>query len=444
MPSSSTRRIHLIDLVMAVLFCGLVVATFTSSAGIHVSNVSFLAAGAVAAVWYSLRYRRGAPTCSECGARFYPVKGTDVSKHCPHCGGPQSPIRQTSVRRSVVLCLIGLLLAISAMASLTFTLDLLPESDPSQPSRFAALSIAIVFAALSALLIAWLFATRSRSAQPSIDRICEACGKLIPAELPAPTVCPNCRSRKLTKDQLQKEHARGRRSTVLGLVIVAIAGIWSTAMLVRLVLISNDWASLFSNNWASLLACGTVSVGALYYSWAIFVFLLGSRRLRGIIGEPAILAKAQACAGEEGTVTRDGSATIWYSGPEDPVPMLRQENAVVHRRFAAILGETDIADPPLTILCFHTRATLLKFYKEVFPNVDFSAYLGVYLQQPWNVMTFCTEQVPGRLDDPNSLARSLYSTVLLEQVFGPLSASWLQAGIVRALGAGAAAVNSPA
>ena len=50
---------------------------------------------------------------------------------------------------------------------------------------------------------------------------------------------------------------------------------------------------------------------------------------------------------------------------------------------------------------------------------------GVYFQRPWSLLTLCTAEVPGRLDDPRTLAGGLYDMVLLEQVHGVLPAPWV-------------------
>src|SRR5262249_37974883 len=138
---------------------------------------------------------------------------------------------------------------------------------------------------------------------------------------------------------------------------------------------------------------------------------------------------------EEGTVVQEGPTIIWYSGREDPVPMLREEVSAAHRRFESLLGETDIAEPPLRILGFHEHTALVKFYTTCFHGIDLAAQLGLYLQRPWNILTLCTSEVPGRLDDPRSLAGSLYDVILLEQVYGTLPSPWIQSGLVKALGA---------
>ncbi len=418
MAEGSPRRIHLIDLVMAVLFCGLIVAMFTSSADLRQSNVTLLAAGAVGAVWYYLRYVRSAPVCAECGARFFPAKGTDPRLHCPHCGEPLAPIRQAIVPRIVILYIIALLLAISVMGAIASTVG---------PSHLASFAIAVASALLCILAIVWFFKTPSRTAQQPINRICEGCGNAIPGELSTPSVCPNCRARTLSHEQLKKEQAKGSRFVVLTLAIILIFGIYWLVGFIR---------SLFAaGNWTVLILIAPLLLAGCFYSWKLIVLLIRSRRLTGLLDETALLVQARACAGEEGTVVMDGSTTIWYSGPDDPVPILREENAAANRRFAAMLGEREVPDGPLRILCFHDRDALARLYKALFPHLDFSAQLGAYLQRPWNVMTLCTGSVAGRLDDPRFLAGSLYCTVLVERAFGQLSAPWLHVGITRALAA---------
>ncbi len=418
MAEGSPRRIHLIDLVMAVLLCGLIVAMFTSSAGLRQSNTTFLAAGAVGAVWYYLRYMRSAPVCAECGARFFPAKGTDPRVHCPHCGEPQAPIRQAIVPRIVILCIIALLLAISVMGAIASAVG---------PSHLASLAIAVASAFLCILAVASFFKTPSLPAQPQGDRICEGCGKVIPGELRAPSVCPNCRARSLSREQFKKDQAKGSRLIVLVLAIVLIVGIYWLVAFIRLILAAGNWTGL-------ILIAPLLIVGS-FFAWKLVVFLIRSRSLNSVLDEESALAKARACAGENGTVVKDGSTTIWYSGPADHVPMLRQENAAAHRRIATMLGEIEVPDQPLCVLCFHDRNALAKLYKARFPYLDFSEQLGIYLQRPWNIMTLCTGYVAGRLDDPRLLAGSLYSTVLLERLLGQVSAPWLHVGITRALAA---------
>jgi predicted RNA-binding Zn-ribbon protein involved in translation (DUF1610 family) len=426
MSQSSDRRIYLSDLLMAVLFCGLVVATFTSPWYVRDLDVTFLAAGAVGAIWYYLRYIRSAPVCEECGAQFYPAKNAARRTHCPHCGRAQAPLRDATVRRDVIFCLIGLLIAIFTMAMFTFALAHSQGDDLLAPSRLAALMVATASAVSCGLAMVWLLRTPSPQVQPA-EQICNGCGKQIPATPAPPSICPNCHSRKLTRDQFKTEHRQGKRSTAIALAIVAIFAALTLFWFIP---------SLFrSGNWLGLLVLGPLSLYSLFYAWKLIRFLIRSRGIGDLIGEEAMLAKARACAGEEGTLVKDGSPTIWYSGPDDPTTMLREENAAAHRRFTAMLGEIDVPDPPRSILCFHNRDALSKLHKILFPDFDLSAQLGICLQRPWNVMTLCTSPVAGRIDDPQSIAGSLYTTVLIEQVYDQLPAPWLQGGINRAIAA---------
>ena len=132
MAETSPRRVYLSDLVMAVLFCGTVVAAFTAPWDSR--DKITIAAGVVGIVWYFIRQMRSAPTCEVCGARFFPQKAADAATSCPHCGEPQAPLRQPSVRGGVILCLIGLLIAIFAISIFAFALAR-PGNDPCLRSR---------------------------------------------------------------------------------------------------------------------------------------------------------------------------------------------------------------------------------------------------------------------------------------------------------------------
>jgi hypothetical protein len=422
---NAPRRVHLIDLVLAVIFCGLVVAAFASPHGIRESNFTFMAASAVGISWYFVRHARSRPTCEECGVRFYPTQPAGQPAHCPHCGEPLAAVRKTSMRRGFVLVLIAVMTAVCLLATFTFALDPMRDIRPFERSRLAALLMAAASALLATLATAWLIAARPRSIQPGV-RICEGCGGIIPEKPPAPSICPNCRSRKLTHRELKEEQTRSNRFVILFFWILAVFGIAGIVYFFR---VSKPGMG------PSLLLFALPALVLLFFAWKLIPFLINSRKLQSVLGEEAALAKARACAGEDGNVVRVGPTTIWYSGPDDPVPILQDEILASHRRLEDLLGETAIADPPLTILCFHDQAALLNLYKSLYPKLELTAYLGVYLQRPWNIMALCTGTVAGRLDDARSSLGSLYCLVLLEQSVGQLSASWLQAGLVASLSA---------
>ncbi len=425
MAESSSRQFHLADLVAAILFCGVLAAIFVPGSGTRDPQILVVLLAGVLVLWLVLRFNRAGPTCTECGRRFQPEFRSNPSIHCQHCGEPQAPIRQAIVGRSLIFCVIAVLLFISVMGALAFAVQ--RDIEPLAPRRFASLAIALAFALVSGLAIAWFLKTPLRSAQAPVDRICEGCGNVIPGELRAPTICRNCRARKLTRDEFKNEQSKGSRSVVLSQGILAIAGIAALFVFAR--------SMIESRNWIGLGFAGLLSIAGFAYAWGLIVWLLRNRRLSGLLDESAALATARACAGEEGTIVKDGSTTIWYSGPDEPVPMLRKENAAAHRRFTAMVGDITIPDSSLCILCFHDRDALAKLYKTLFPHLDFSKQLGVCFQRPWNIITLCTGLVPGHLDDPRLLAGSLYCSMLIEQVFGQLSAPWLQVGFSRALAA---------
>ena len=192
MAESSSRQFHLADLVAAVLFCGVLAAIFVPGSGTRDPGILVMLLGGVLVLWLVGRFNRSGPTCTECGRRFQREMRSNPSIHCPHCGEPLAPIRQAIVGRSLIFCVIAVLLLISVMGLLAFAVQ--RDIQPLAPARLASLAIALAFALLSGLAIIWFNKTPSRSAQPPVDHICEGCGNAIPCELRAPTICRNCRA----------------------------------------------------------------------------------------------------------------------------------------------------------------------------------------------------------------------------------------------------------
>ena len=413
----------MIDLVMAVLLCGVLAAFFRGRWANARPELLFPVAFAIGLAWFLLRSRRTGPTCSECGNRFFSGNEKLPATHCPHCGEPSTPRRTRSPIRTAIYWILAPAVALFFVAVLILGVDAARSITPLDPGRLPGMLVIPGGILATAIVITWL--SSLRSPRPRAERMCEACGGLIPAKPAIPTICPNCRHRKLSHDEMKKEHAKGYRLLALILGVVVIAG---------LAFVANVVYSMFSKgNWSALPAILLAAILPLFFVWKLAQLLIRSRRISGILGEDAALATARCCAGVDGTVTKLGTSTVWYSGPDDPVPLLCEEIAESHRRVLALLGETDIPDPTLTILCFAERDALLKFYKQIIPNADLSEHMGLFLQQPWSVMMFCTDKVAGRMDTPRSLARSLCSAVLLERVIGALPAPWLQSGITQAL-----------
>ncbi len=141
---------------------------------------------------------------------------------------------------------------------------------------------------------------------------------------------------------------------------------------------------------------------------------------------------ARDCAGEPGTVKRQGPNIVWHSGNADPLPMLREEFQTSHRRFEALVGETEIVDPLLRILCFHNRDGLLRFDKKKLYALDFSGEPSKDLERPQKAIVLCVGDVAGQIDARQS-AGLLYHEALLDQILGRAAVPWLRTGIARTL-----------
>jgi hypothetical protein len=329
-------------------------------------------------------------------------------------------VTEKSARRVHLSDLVAVILICGVLAAMFASRRRFIES---QPYVFC---IAVIFAV-------WQIARSRRS-----PLICDECGQrfypskavdpsVIPAEPAGPRTCPSCSGRQLRGDQADQEQSKAMRSAVLWLAILLIMGTISGVMIARNTFTSAFWSVLT----VSLLPA--LVVAALL--WWLTRSLIRTRTLQALLSEEGTLAGARRCAGEEGAVAHEGSTMIWHSGPDDPLPMLREEISAAHHRVKTLLGVTGIPDPPVRILCFHDFTGLLKFYETYFRGVDLTTQLGIFLKRPWNIAAFCSGIVPGRLDDSRASAGSLYDQVLLEQVYRSHVAPWVQFAVPKAVAA---------
>jgi predicted RNA-binding Zn-ribbon protein involved in translation (DUF1610 family) len=417
-----------LDLVAAVLVCGGVAAMVASGQGLGERNPYLMMTFIVVIFWLALRARRTYPTCDECGRRFEPPKRPDPAISCPRCGEAQSKVARALRRWKLLFWAMTPVIAICAIAALIVVAEASRIGDPIEGPHLARLLISGGICGLAILTMVWARARRSRLERPQ-DRTCEACGELIPQPPAAAAICPNCLNRRQTLNELEEDQAKtirkGRRTLAL---LVGMVSVFVLAQIFG--------AVRGSGNWKQVVVLFVVAVLPLLGVVLLFAYLFrASTRWRWLTSDEGTLAIARECAGEDGTIVREEPRTIWYSGPEDPIPMLLEEIAAAHQRFATVTGDTDIADPPIRILCFHERDGLVKFQKALMPRADLSAHLGMYFQRPYNLVFLCTSEVPGRLDDPRTLAGNLYDLVLMEQVYGTLPIPWLQSGLVKTLAA---------
>ncbi len=320
MAERPSRRFYLADLVAAVLICGTVAAMFSSGRVFAESpGYSFIIIFVIIN-WGALRSWKTSPTCDECGRRFAPPRKPAPVIECPHCGERQWKFARSLKRRKILFWAMPPLITLSAVATIILSTEAWIVGESLEGPRFASVVIAASAGLMSALTMVRVGANRSRLAQPK-DRPCEACGQLIPKGPPVPMLCPICLTRQRSIDQLEKDQAKAARTGWFMLAIVGGIG----AVLA--------WANFYSavhdlDNQKVLIPylAGLFVVFLLFGSFVVWV-IRASTRVRWLMSEDATLMKARACAGEDGTVVSEGTATIWYSGPKDPCPMLREEIA---------------------------------------------------------------------------------------------------------------------
>ena len=420
----TSRRFYLADLVVLVFLCGIIMAMFSSRRGIAETYGYATLLVFILVAWRLSSKKSWTRSCDKCGRPFYPTKPSSPLLDCPHCGARQAAVERSLQRRKVAFWALVPVLAIFGLV--VMTLDAAKVGGPPEGRRLAVSLIAPAGALLTCLAMAWLAISRSRLARPR-ERACEVCKHLIPAEPPVASICPECQQRQASPEQVEKAQSSGIRVSLLTVVLVAILGGVGLVTFAR-----SAWNSA---NLALLPVILLLALGCSFLAWKISQFLLRSNKLNALLTEQGALAKARECAQEEGTVVRNGSITIWYSGASDPVPMLLEERSSARRRFTAMLGETEIAEPQLRVLCFHNRAALANLFATSLPGMDLTAHLGIYFKRPWGLMTLCTATMPGRIDDPRTVASSLFCQLLMEQVYTALPAPWLDSGVAKSLGA---------
>ena len=215
MASNPSRRLHLFDLVAAIVACALI-ATILVAPRTHINGripVPLILIFGVIIAWRELRSRVHGPTCDECGKKFQRDSLTDPPTGCPHCGAPHAVLRRLASRQaaiSLVVALIVPLTAIPTLMALRLILD--PRRNPTGfvSSLLAAVVAMAAVAGVITIAIGRRFAIRSRQVQAN-DWTCQACGGFVPVVAAARSVCLICSIRKYTLD-----HAGTRRPAVLG------------------------------------------------------------------------------------------------------------------------------------------------------------------------------------------------------------------------------------
>jgi hypothetical protein len=440
MAKGPSSRFSLADLIIVIVLCGLVTALFLLPPS-AVEPAAVLSLLVVAIIGWSiwLAWRR-AGRCADCGRRFARPTAWERPIACPRCGSEQPGLARARRRLEVVrwgllvfAVLWWLVLSIPAVSSSVQDMlisQLLPIFPPRRESywrffRFVDLLLAAIrfLPFLAVPGVGWI---RSRLLRAK-DRPCEACGEIIPAaDQAGRMLCAVCHGRQLSRDELRKKQVRVIRMLV---AFVAVLGGLSALFLAGLV-----W-SLSASNVPVAVFVGLAAIWCSGFFLYFLRLLLRDRKARWLLDETMTVRGAREVADEEGTVVEDGPTAIWYSGPDDPTPMLREQSALARDRFATILGANDLAAPPVCVLCFHDRGAFHRFHARHMPGADLTTRDGIYFSRPVGLFTLCTAAASGRVSDPKTAAGSLYGFALLEQACGSLPEPWLHLGLVKSLAA---------
>ncbi len=184
-------------------------------------------------------------------------------------------------------------------------------------------------------------------------RICEGCGELIAAKPPSPRICPNCRNRKLSHDQVKKEQTRTNRT---------FDDTWSIRRSHRtpfLVISALNTLTVDTRDAVFRRSDHGCSFDVI---WLLARTLIQSRRVSSLLGEE------ERCRGRKSRRRRGRNRHKGW--PEDDLVFrpgrshAHAARGILQQHTLAspnVLGESDISDPALLILCFHDRAALSGF-----------------------------------------------------------------------------------
>jgi len=267
-----------------------------------------------------------------------------------------------------------------------------------QPGSFVA-----IFILLWLVGIAWTVSRVMRDAPT-----CEECGRrfMPPRQKRLPRLCPQCGEPQLSAGRSRKALANGFWAVLVALVLLIV-------VLVRFVPV--DWAGSAppSMSWLVLhIALPLVPVLLL----ALFLVLFFARFLKDVV--------------------RSGLATVWYSGPTNPVPLLMEQMETTRSRLESLLGKAMVGQPPPRILCFRKRIAFQAFLTPLLPRVLnwLKSLDGVYIRRPYRILTLCTDEVPYRVLDRDKSATVLFCSYFVLEI-SPANppATWFRLGISKTL-----------
>ncbi len=421
-------RFFLADLVAIIALAGLALTLMRSFGKSGTPVGIFVLIGLVAIAWHTFRVMREAPLCDKCGRRFILRIKNAVPPVCAQCGqlqlGPGRSRKALAIANYAIFTVVFL-------AAVFYRF--LPSEFVGSPIAFIpwiafriALSLGMML--FLVLFLVLLVARFLKASAPQKPAPCENCRSIIPpSAATGPLICPRCRLGYAPRPQAQNERIKRGRiilATLLGVIL--LAGF----------ILPNILNSHFGiNYWIALpLVIVATIIGFVAVIFVVLV-LLNVMRAGRLKDERYVLALARKAAGDDGEVVRCGPATVWYSGPTNPAPLLMEQMEATRGRLEALLGREIVSQPP-RILCFRERRAF-----EAFLNPLFSLVLnwiktldGVYIRPPHRILAICTDEVPCRVLDTDMTARTLFcSDFFLEVSPGDVAAAWLQRGVSRIL-----------
>ena len=417
------HRFYLADLVLAALFCGLAVALFTPALAFGRSAHHYLLDLCRGYELDLLPPEAWGSDLRGMRPAVHQPRRLAMPGPCLHCGRVQLALTR-SIRRikKVYWGVVGVVvLLLAAMAVLVMR----PTGGRATDADIAGVLSVVGCLGLMVVALVGLGVYRSFLMRPK-ERACEACGLIIEVDLPAGSKsCPLCQSRHLRPDTAKKLQIK-----TVGIFLYT----WATLSLSGVFLfgISGGSSTGMMPSLRMFLVSQAVFI-AVVIGMAMFLFLARMLLVRRLRSERGILAVVRKCAGQDGELVKEGTWSIWYSGTDDPLLMLREQMETARRRFENLLGGAPVAEPPLRIFVFHDRRAFLRFHMRLFLGADLGSCDGVYQEHPYRIFTLCTAPAPGRIVDAKHTTLSLFAYALLESVWGPGPPAWLQSGLSKAV-----------
>jgi hypothetical protein len=269
------------------------------------------------------------------------------------------------------------------------------------------------FGAFFGWFLAWNLVRARRRVRP-----CAECGRpFIPPENDKrATLCPPCRTRSLTADQMRQERKKGRRTLIIALGLLLVfsellawlgggyrmgAGAWLVVPL-----------AAFGCVTAFFLVLVAIGLGIALTRQAVLRF------------EGPAFSRAGKASGKAGVISRSETLVVWSSDPPDPLPWLAEHQALATRRFEKITGRPIERRGPDRVLCFSQRSAFLAYYRD--SHAPLWTLDGLYSKRPVRMLTLATEATPYRVSDADRMVRTLFAFALIDDWKGIVFPPWLQ------------------